>query len=120
MEELTKNKIFKFLFWIFILISLVHIGYTIYTYRGMYMDGSYYLLTQLCNLSQNKYTIVIDPYHPRFCIMALMQIPVMFAYLIGIKSKFFLMGTYSFSQFGLPFLFLIWNYLESSTYRKRI
>ena len=60
MEELTKNKIFKFLFWIFILISLVHIGYTIYTYRGMYMDGSYYLLTQLCNLSQNKYTIVIN------------------------------------------------------------
>ena len=110
MDELTKNKIFRFLFWAFIVVSIFHVGYAIYTHRGMYMDGSFYLLAQLANLESNIYTIVIDAYHPRFCIMALFQIPVILAYLIGIKSKFFLMGTYSFSQFGLPFLFLIWNY----------
>ena len=110
MEELIKNKIFKFLFWIFILISIIHIAYAIYTNRGMYMDASYYILTQLCNLAQNKYTIIIDSYHTRFFIMGLLQIPVMLAYLIGIKSKFFLMGLYSFAQVGFPFLFLLCNY----------
>jgi hypothetical protein len=110
MEELTKNKIFRFLFIFFILVSLVHIGYAVYTNRGMYVDGSYYLLSQLCYLSKNEYRIIIDAYHTRFCIIALLQLPVMFAYFIGIKSKFFLMGVYSFAQVGFPFLFLLWNF----------
>lgn len=110
MEELRKQKSFKILFFTFILISVIHIIYAIITHRGMYCDGAYFMICQLQNLTNGIYKIEYDTFHVRFCIMALMQSPILFAYMLGIKSKFILMGAYSFGQFAFPLLALLWNY----------
>ncbi len=76
----------------------------------MYADGSSYMLELLNNLSQNKIKFAVDLNHMQYIIQQLVQLPVIFAFFIGIKNKFALMGIYSMSQFLLPFLALIWHY----------
>ncbi len=110
MEDLCKQKSFKLLFLTFIIVSIIHIVYAIVCHRGMYCDGAYFMICHLQNLTNGIYKVEFDPSHVRFCIMALMQSPILFAYMLGIKSKFILMGAYSFGQFAFPFLALLWNY----------
>ncbi len=111
MEELRKNKQFMFLFIIFIIISFVHILYATLSMRGMYEDGGFYMIEMLNNISNNIFRFSYDNGHPRFFISILHQLPVFVSGIIlGIKNKYVLMGIYSFSQFFIPFLALLWNF----------
>jgi len=112
MENLKENKKLKFLFIMFCLVSVMHILYASLTFRGMYEDGSFYMLQQLNNFSDNIYKVSADPTHTRFFISYLMQIPLMVFYAVfHIQNKFVLMFLYSFFQFFLPFAVLLWNIL---------
>lgn len=111
MEELRKNRQFCLLFILFIIFSIIHILYATMTMRGMYCDGGFFMLEQLNNFSSNIYKISFDETHPRVMVSFLMQFPAMFAHgFMHLKDKFVLMGIFSFSQFFLPFLFVLWNF----------
>ena len=112
MEESENNKQLKLLFIVFILISIIHIIYATITMRGMYCDGGFYMLDLLNNFSSKIYKLSFDETHPRFMMSFLMQFPIIVAHaLFYIKNKFILMGIYSFVQFTLPIIFLLWNFL---------
>ena len=112
MEQSENNKQLKLLFIVFILISIVHIIYATITMRGMYCDGAFYMLVQLNNFSSNLYNLSLDMEHPRFMMSFLMQFPAIIVhFLFDIKNKFVLMGIYSFIQFSLPVIFLLWNFI---------
>ena len=112
MIELKNDKQFNVLKWIFIAVSIIHVIYATITMRGMYLDGSFYMIDMLENLAKGQYAISADMQaHPRFLISWLTQIPVFISYfLLFIKSKFALMMIYSLSLFAMPLLFLFWNY----------
>lgn len=111
MEELKTNKQFVFLFTIFIVISLIHILYATLSMRGMYEDGGFYMIKMLNNISDNIFYFYYDNGHPRFFISFLHELPVLASGIIlGIKNKYILMGIYSFFQFFLPFIALLWNF----------
>ena len=112
MEEYLKNKNFKCLMWVFIIISIVHVIYAAVTMRGMYEDGAFYMLDQLNSYSNGIFKISNDFSHPRFCIMLLLDLPSMFAFwVLHIHNKFALMMIFSCSLFLLPLLALWWNYV---------
>ncbi len=111
MEELEKNKQFNILKWIFIIISFIHIGYATIVLRGIYEDGSFYIIELLNHLANGSMELQIDWEHPRFFMLAFMELPVVFAYkILLISNKFILMHIYTFVQFFLPLLILYWNY----------
>ena len=112
MEQLKENKQFKILFIIFILLSVIHIVYATITMRGLYCDGAFIMLEQLNNFSSKIYKLTIDSAHPRFMMSFLMQFPVMIAHaLFHIKNKFVLTGIYSFVQFAIPVILLLFNFM---------
>ena len=114
MEEFLKNKKYKILMWIFIIISIIHVIYATITMRGMYEDGAYYMLDQLNSYSKGIFKITSDPSHPRFFIMALLELPSIFAFwVLQVHNKFALMMIFSCSMFILPLLALWWNYYLS-------
>ena len=111
METLNNNKFYKFLFYLFIFVSIIHIGYATITMRGLYMDGSFYCLELLNNISNNSFKFIFDPSHPRCIISILLQIPMLISGLIlNIENKLLLAKIYSCSQFLLPLLVLLWNF----------
>ncbi len=111
MEELEKNKQFNILKWIFIIISLIHVVYATIVFRGLYEDGSVWMVQLLNNLANGSCKLEIDWGHTRFILIALIQIPVVFAYkFLHITNKFSLMHIFTFIQFFLPLLVLYWNY----------
>ncbi len=112
MNEFLNNKIYKFLMWFFIIISIVHVIYATVTMRGMYLDGAFYILDQLNRYSNGIYTITSCSDHPRFFILTLLQSPSIIAYsILHIHNKFALMMIFSCSMFLLPLLALWWNYV---------
>lgn len=111
MEDLKQSRILKILFIVFIVVSIIHVLYASFTYRGLYCDGSYYMLKLLNQLSNGDNSIVTDIGHPRFFVMALIQIPVIIAHsFLFIKNKFVLMFIYTFFQFLIPLLALFWSW----------
>lgn len=119
METLFKNKIYRVVFVAFIIVSLIHIIYATVTCRALYLDGSFYLISQLNNLGIGDFNYVINLKQTRFFMMMLLQLPVMISYhFLFVKSKFVLMLIYSFTQFILPFAALMYNfYLTKRTGR---
>ena len=65
MDGLRKNKTYLFLFWLFIVVSIVHVFYAAFVNRGMYYDGTFYMLLRLDLFSRGIYNIIFDPEHPR-------------------------------------------------------
>ena len=111
MEELKNNKCYKFVFLIFIFISIIHIIYATYTMRGAYEDGSFFFLTMLQHMINEKISIIYDNFHTRFGVAFLSQIPVYLSNLyLGIDNKFSLLRIYSLTFFLFPFLALLWNF----------
>ncbi len=111
MDNLTNNKEFNFLKWIFILFSLVFVVYTTITMRALYMDGAFFMIEQLNNLSNGIYQIHTGySEHPRYIIAFLSQFPLWICNFIGLSGKKFLLMLYSFTTFFLPLLILYWNY----------
>ena len=101
MEEFIKNKNYKVLMWIFIIISIVHVIYATITMRGMYEDGAFYMIDQLNSYSNGIFKISSDYSHPRFCIMALLELPSIFSfYILSIHNKYALMMIFS-CYFGI-------------------
>ena len=119
METLFKDKIYRVVFGAFIIVSLIHIIYATVTCRALYLDGSFYIISQLNNLGNGEFNYCIDWNHPRFFMMMLLQLPVILSYyLLFVKSKFVLMLIYSFTVFILPFGALMYNfYLTKRTGR---
>ena len=119
MNEFLKNKQCKFLIIIFILVSLLHIIYATVTMRGMYEDGAFYMLDQLNSYSNGVFKISSDYSHPRFCIMALLELPSIFSYyILFIHNKYALMMIFSCAMFLFPLLALLWNFqLSKKTQR---
>ena len=119
METLFKDKIYRVVFGAFIIVSLIHIIYATVTCRGLYLDGSFYIMSQLNYLGNGEFNYCIDRMHPRFFMMMLFQLPVMLSYhFLFVKSKFILMAVYSFTVFILPFGALMYNfYLTKRTGR---
>ena len=111
MENIIKNRYFKFLFWIFIILSLVHIVYATITMRGLYADGTYYLFSSLHHFTQGTIKTSFDHTHPRAFIELLHNLPITISYyILQIKSKYALILIYCASLVALPFLTLLWNY----------
>ncbi len=112
MDEIKNNKQFKVLFIVFIIISIIHILYATFTFRGLYSDGAFFMIEQLNNFSSNIYQLSFDEGHPRFMISFIIQFPIIFAYsILHITNKFILMGIYSFFQFAFPFILLMCNFI---------
>ncbi len=111
MEENKNNKLLTILFIIFIVISIIHVLYASIVFRGMYCDGAFYMVKQLNWLADGSFQIAYDPEHPRFLSMFITQVPVIIAHsLLFIKNKFTLMFVYSFAQFAIPVVSLLWGY----------
>ncbi len=111
MDKWYNNKEFLILKYIFISVSLFFIFYAAYTMRGLYEDGSFYMIEQLNNFSRSIYRIHPNyTEHPRFMIVFLLQFPLWICNFIGLTDKKFLMAVFSFTQFFLPLLVLWWNY----------
>lgn len=111
MEEIKNNKQYKILLFVFIVISIIHVVYATVTMRGMYLDGGFYTLQLLQNISDKVYTPVVDYSHTRFFIQYLQEIPVYIAnVLFHVNNKFALMMVYSFGLFAMPLLALWWNF----------
>ncbi len=112
MEKTAENnKLLYILKWFFIVFSIVHVVYATVTMRGMYEDGAFWMIDVLNRLSNNNYTFSIDFGHPRFFIVALNQLPLLFFHwILFVNNKTALMMLYTFTQFSLPLLALWWNY----------
>ena len=114
MDELKNNKIFIFLFWIFILASLAHISYAIYVHRGMYCDAAFYMMTFLSDFSQGHHNFQYALDHTRIAMEIFQQIPLFaFDIIYHSKNKYLLMGIYTGTQFLMPILALLWSYYLS-------
>ena len=112
--EKENNIALKITAGIFAAVSLFFVIYATITMRGLYLDGSYFMLRMLSNLSQHNYSDILlnfsEPY-VRFCIMFLLNLPVVFAdVVLCIENKNILMMIYSCGQFIMPLLILWWNY----------
>lgn len=110
MEKLQNNKAYKFLFWTFIIISILHIIYATITMRGLYEDGSFYCIRLLDNISNGLFEFVIDEEHPRKMALIITQFPMLLLGNLGINNKYLLIQIYSCTQFLFPFLALLWNF----------
>lgn len=89
--------------------------------RGIYNDGTYYMLNILNNLANNDYTPAIDPDHPRKAVLILIQFPLWICNLLHLNGKNFLMQVFTFSQLFIPLLILYWNFkLSQKTNRPDI
>ncbi len=110
MKKIVDFKEFKVLKYLFIAISFISIIYATITMRGIYNDGTYYMINILNNLANNNYTPVIDPDHPRIAMLILMQLPLWICHFLHLDNKFFLMQLFTFTQLFLPLLILFWNY----------
>ena len=111
MEELKKNKYYKLCLWGFIVAVTLHILYAAYLMRGMFFDGSFFMIQMLDNFSSNKFAIVGDVHHPHYLTWTLTQLPVIFAnFVLSIHNKYALMMIFTFSQLVLPLIFLFWQY----------
>ena len=113
--EKENNLTLKVVTWIFIAVSLVFVIYATITMRGLYLDGSFYMLCMLNDLAQHDYSDILPDFsvpRVRFCILFLQKLPVFFANVIlGIEHKKILIMTYSCGQFIMPLLILWWNYI---------
>jgi len=106
-----NNKTLKITGIVFIVISLIFVIYASVTLRGMYLDGSFFMLSMLKNFDANDYWGVLDFTRTRFFIMFLLEAPVSIANLVfRIDNKNALMMIYSCSQFLLPLMALLWSY----------
>lgn len=111
MEEIKNNKQYRILLLVFIVISIIHVVYATVTMRGMYLDGGFYTLQLLQNISDKVYAPVADYSHTRLFIQYLQEIPVYIAnVLFHVNNKFALMMVYSFGLFAMPLLALWWNF----------
>lgn len=112
MEELKEDKLLKILKWLFVIISILHVVYATITMRGLYEDGAFCMLDQLNRFSLGIYLPTIDTEHPRFFILALLQLPIILANaLFSVSDKKTLMMIFSCSHFLLPLIALYWNYI---------
>ena len=109
MEELKSNKQLNVLKWIFVIVTLIHIIYATVTMRGMYMDGSFFMVEILNKCSEHIYKIAYDNNHCRMFILSFLELPTIISSLF-IKNKFALMMIFSFTQLALPVLALWLNY----------
>lgn len=111
MKILTQNSNIKILLFIFALISIIHVVYSTITLRALNADGASYMLCLLNSLSDNNYLPIVDNQHPRYFILSLLQIPVIFSYyVLKIQDKFALLGVFSCVSYLFPILIL---WLES-------
>ncbi len=110
-EELKNNKFYSILMWIFVFVSIISVTYAVLTMRGMYEDGTAFMLKMLDNISNGIYPLIIDAEHPRFMIWSILEYPVYGANLFfHINNKYALMMIFTAVELGLPLLLLFWNY----------
>lgn len=109
--DTEQKKSIKFFSIVFVIISVISLFYASFSQRGLYCDGSFYLIELLNNIADNKFSFVYDPYHPRMFVLILTEIPTLIAgILFKVSDKITLATIYSFTQFALPLLGLWWNY----------
>jgi len=119
MEDIENSRILKILLVIFAAVSIIHVLYASFTFRGMYCDGAFYMLKMLNQFSSGAFPAAYDPEHPRFIVLMLTQLPVIAAHsVLFIKNKFALMFIYSFSQFAIPLFALYWHWLLAARTKK--
>lgn len=107
----VQPKTVKILGLIFALISIFYIFYSSCSYRGLYLDGSVFLMNMLDKISLGESGFFYDMNHPRIMITALVEAPVIIAAkLFDIQSKYTYSLIYSFSSFAFSFLALWWNF----------
>lgn len=109
MDDLLKSTVLKIFWTIFLIVSLLHIGYAVYTYRGVLVDGS--IMLTFLNFYSNDWPLIFyDDIHPRFFISALLQLPLLILYAVThIANKFLYMGLFTFNQIAFPIFALMWN-----------
>lgn len=110
MDLIKRNKALFAFCLCFLLISSLFIAYATHTMRGLYEDGAFYMTEALNTLSQGSFHIHTDNEHPRIIMSVLQILPVYLAYFSGAADKFFLMKLYSFNEFFLPLVILIFNF----------
>ena len=110
MKDLINNNKFKILKYLFIIVSIISVLYATFTMRGLYHDGTYYMINILNNMANNDYSIVADNSHPRQIMLLFMQIPVWIFNILHLNDKKLLIYVFTFTQMFLPLLVLYWNY----------
>lgn len=109
--EIKYSKNVKILSLIFVILSVIYTFYASCSQRGLFLDGSYYLIQMLENISNNKFEVFTSIYRPRVMTQVLQEFPTVFlGIVLGIKSKIVLANIFSFTMFGLPLLALWWNF----------
>ncbi|MBQ2645585.1 hypothetical protein IJG14_08460 [bacterium] len=110
MEKRVPKSV-KLLGVIFTLISIFYAFYASCSQRGLFMDGAFYFIQLLNNISNKDFSFIYNPEKSRLMVQCLQELPVLFAGIaLGIKSKITLSTIYSLTLFGLPLLALWWNY----------
>ena len=109
--DFKATKTVKTLGWFFVLISIVYTFYASFSQRGLFLDGSYYMMYLLDNISNNDFSVFISILRPRAAVEWLQQFPTVFlGIVLGIKSKLTLSTIFSLTLFLTPLLALFWNY----------
>lgn len=113
--EQTDNKLLKITAIIFIILSLVFVAYATITNRGLYMDGSFYMMCLLKSFGDNALdSNLLSMFRVRFCIQFILDLPCIISYfLLKIEDKNVLMYIYSCFQFLYPLLVLGWSFMLS-------
>lgn len=109
MQEILKKN--KFCLVLFLVVTAVYVVYSSIILRGAYIDGGLQELILLNKFSTGHYMVYTDPYHTRFFVNFIEQLPMAIGYFVfHIKSKYWLSFLYSLPTFLFPLLLLWWNY----------
>ena len=108
-QNVIQNKILLFLFYLFIVLSLVYIIFASIIGRGAFLDGTQWSLDMLVELPKNEWFFNFVPRTRNFIIL-IEQLPVNIAYKLGFHSKELLKFMFSLPLFLFPFLVTLWNF----------
>lgn len=109
--ETKQNFFLKTLILIFVIITIFYVFYASCSQRGLYLDGSYWLVLFLNRFSNNSFSIHSYTEHPRYMVFFLEHLPITLVgyFFRNFTDKITYSIIYSFTMFLIPVLGLWWN-----------
>lgn len=110
--EKEQNHGLKILSLIFVIITVFYVFYASCSCRGLYLDGSFWLIMFLDRIGEDVYSIHTYLSRPRFMCFYLIHFPIDLVgfFFRNLTDKITFSTIFSFTMFTLPVLGLWWNY----------
>ncbi len=107
-----QNYCLKILSLIFVIATIFYVFYASCSCRGLYLDGSFWLIMFLDRIGDDIYSIQTYLSRPRFMCFYLIHFPINFVgfFFRDLTDKIVYSTIFSFTMFILPVLGLWWNY----------